>query len=84
MEGKLAQPHTLLTFFFIKTKIGFCWSVHDQQWDKNFEELRRHHAETGGFNVPMKQNRKLATFISRLRTAMSHKEQGLVQQECKL
>lgn len=62
-------------------KIGFCWSVHDQQWDKNFEELRRHHAETGGFIVPMKQNRKLATFISRLRTAMSHKEQGLVQQE---
>lgn len=63
-------------------KVGFVWSVQDQQWDSNFEALRRHKAETGGFHVSIKQNRKLSTFISRLRTAMSHKEQGLVQQEC--
>ncbi|KAL7541726.1 hypothetical protein ACHAXR_011158 [Thalassiosira sp. AJA248-18] len=62
-------------------KIGFCWSVQDQQWDNNFEELRRHKADTGTFHVTIKQNRKLATFISRLRTAMSHKEQGLIQAE---
>ena len=64
-------------------QIGFVWSVNDQLWDDNFEELRRFHTEHGNFNPTHKQNRKLAQFVSRLRTAMSHKENGLVQQECK-
>jgi len=62
-------------------KIGFVWSVTDQIWDNNFEELKKHHAKHGTFNITHKQNRKLATFISRLRTAMSHRNEGLVQQE---
>jgi len=62
-------------------KIGFVWSVTDQLWDNNFEELRRHNTETGTFDVVHKKNRKLAAFVSRLRTAMSHKNEGLVQQE---
>ena len=57
--------------------------MNDQLWDDNFEELRRFHTEHGNFNPTHKQNRKLAQFVSRLRTAMSHKENGLVQQECK-
>eukprot|EP00584_Thalassiosira_punctigera_P022594 CAMPEP_0172571052 /NCGR_PEP_ID=MMETSP1067-20121228/129878_1 /TAXON_ID=265564 ORGANISM="Thalassiosira punctigera, Strain Tpunct2005C2" /NCGR_SAMPLE_ID=MMETSP1067 /ASSEMBLY_ACC=CAM_ASM_000444 /LENGTH=495 /DNA_ID=CAMNT_0013363285 /DNA_START=27 /DNA_END=1514 /DNA_ORIENTATION=+ len=62
-------------------KIGFIWSVTDQCWENNFDELRRHHAEHGSFDITHKQNRKLATFVSRLRTAMNHKKEGLVQQE---
>jgi len=62
-------------------KIGFVWSVTDKLWDNNFVELKKWHDENGTFDVTHKQNRKLATFVSRLRTAMNHKRQGLVQQE---
>ena len=64
-------------------KIGFIWSVTDQLWENNFELLKQHYTENGTFDVAHKKNRKLAAFVSRLRTAMSHKNQGLVQQECK-
>lgn len=62
-------------------KINFCWSVTDQLWDANFEELKLYNEKHGTFEVTHKVNRKLATFISRLRTAMSHKQNGLVQQD---
>lgn len=58
------------------------WSVADQSWDKNFEELRNHYAKYETYHVAHKQSRKLAQFVSRLRTAMNHKNQGLVQTEC--
>ncbi|KAL3768636.1 hypothetical protein ACHAW5_004331 [Stephanodiscus triporus] len=61
--------------------IGFVWSVADQSWDKNFEELRNHYAKHETYHVAHKQSRKLAQFVSRLRTAMNHKNQGLVQTE---
>ncbi|KAL7535291.1 hypothetical protein ACHAWF_005117, partial [Thalassiosira exigua] len=64
-------------------KIGFIWSVTDYLWETNFEDLKRHHAETGTFEVVQKSNRKLSTFVSRLRTAMKNKKEGLVQQERK-
>ena len=67
----------------IQTQIGFVWSVNDHIWDTNYEELRQFHAQHGNFNPTHKQNRKLAQFSARLRTAFSHKENGLVQQECK-
>lgn len=62
-------------------EIGFVWSVNDQLWDKNFDELSRYHAENGHFDVKLKQNKKLACFISRLRTAMKHQKAGLIQAE---
>lgn len=67
---------------YVNIKIGFVWSVNDQLWENNFEELRRHRAEHGTFEVTHKQNKKLAVFISRMRTAMKHKEEGHIQQEC--
>jgi len=69
--------------FLLCQQINFCWSVTDQLWDANFEELKLYNEKHGTFEVTHKVNRKLATFISRLRTAMSHKQNGLVQQDCK-
>ncbi|KAL9181865.1 hypothetical protein ACHAXT_012208 [Thalassiosira profunda] len=62
-------------------RIGFVWSVNDQLWDQNYEALKRYHDETGSFDVAVKQNRKLANFVTKLRTAWGHREEGLVQHE---
>ena len=67
---------------FLPQQIGFVWNVRSSAWDANFDELVKYYTANGTFEVPLKDNRKLAQFVSRMRTAKHNEEMGLIQQEC--
>eukprot|EP00574_Skeletonema_japonicum_P000284 CAMPEP_0201738740 /NCGR_PEP_ID=MMETSP0593-20130828/45410_1 /ASSEMBLY_ACC=CAM_ASM_000672 /TAXON_ID=267983 /ORGANISM="Skeletonema japonicum, Strain CCMP2506" /LENGTH=562 /DNA_ID=CAMNT_0048232967 /DNA_START=150 /DNA_END=1838 /DNA_ORIENTATION=- len=46
-------------------KIGFVWCVADHVFQANVEGLKQYHAENKKFDVSVKENKKLAAFVSR-------------------
>lgn len=64
--------------------LGFVWNVFDHQWNANFEALKQYHAENKTFDVPKRENSKLASFVLTMRNAMTKKREGIVQKEMTL
>mmetsp|Transcript_10430 Transcript_10430/g.17712 ORF Transcript_10430/g.17712 Transcript_10430/m.17712 type:complete len:350 (-) Transcript_10430:1117-2166(-) len=61
--------------------LGFVWNVFEHQWNANFEELKQYYAEKKTFEVPKRQNSKLATFVLTMRNAMKKRNEGIVVQK---
>ena len=53
----------------------------DHVFQAHLEELKQYHAENDTFDVPVKENKKLAAFVSRVRTAYANKQEGRAQQD---
>jgi hypothetical protein len=66
------------------TQIGFVWNVFDHQWNMNFEALREYYVQHKTFDVPKRDNSKLANFVLTMRNAMKAKNDGIVQKEMTL
>mmetsp|Transcript_24956 Transcript_24956/g.39189 ORF Transcript_24956/g.39189 Transcript_24956/m.39189 type:complete len:366 (-) Transcript_24956:85-1182(-) len=62
-------------------KIGFVWNVFEHQWNANFEELKQYYAEKKTFDVPKRENPKLAAFVLTMRSAMKKRNEGIVVQK---
>jgi len=62
-------------------KIGFVWCVADHVFQANVEGLKQYHAENNKFDVSVKENKKLAAFVSRARTAYANKQEGRAQHD---
>ena len=62
-------------------QIGFIWSVADHAFEGNVQELKEYHAEHNKFDVPVKTNKKLAAFVSRVRSAYANKQEGRPQHD---
>mmetsp|Transcript_10749 Transcript_10749/g.16237 ORF Transcript_10749/g.16237 Transcript_10749/m.16237 type:complete len:387 (+) Transcript_10749:120-1280(+) len=62
-------------------KMGFVWCVADHVFQANVEELKQYHAENEKFDIPVKENKKLAAFVSRVRTAYANKQEGRAQHD---
>ena len=62
-------------------QIGFIWSVADHIFVGNIEEMKLYHAENETFDIPVKTNKKLASFVSRVRTAYANKKEGRAQHD---
>lgn len=65
----------------LSTQIGFIWSVADHAFEGNVQELKDYHAEHNKFDVPVKTNKKLAAFVSRVRSAYANKQEGRAQND---
>lgn len=61
--------------------IGFIWDVYEHQWNAKFEELKQYHAEKKTFDVPKRENAKLAAFVLTMRSAMKKRNEGIVVQK---
>ena len=55
------------------SQIGFVWNVFDHQWNMNFEVLREYYEQHKTFDVPKRENSKLANFVLTMRNAMKAK-----------
>ena len=64
--------------------VGFVWNVFEYQWNSNFEALKEYIAENNTCDVPRTENAKLSCFVTSMRSAMSRRNQGLVQKEITL
>ncbi len=62
-------------------KMGFVWCVADHVFQANIEDLKQYHAENKKWDVPVKQNKKLAAFVSRVRSAYANKQEGRAQHD---
>ena len=67
--------------FLLHEQIGFVWSVADHTFQANVEELKQYHAEHNKFDIPTKENKKLAAFVSRIRSAYANKQDGRAQHD---
>ena len=61
--------------------IGFVWNVFEHQWNANFEDLKQYYAEKKTFDVPKRENSKLATFVLTMRNAMKKRNEGNILQK---
>lgn len=75
------HPHNNLCLSLILLQIGFIWSVADHAFEGNVQELKEYHAEHNKFDVPVKTNKKLAAFVSRVRSAYANKQEGRAQND---
>ena len=62
-------------------KIGFVCCVADHVFQANVEDLKQYHAENNKFDVPVNENKKLAAFVSRVRTAYANKQGGRAEHD---
>ncbi|KAL7491015.1 hypothetical protein ACHAWT_000504 [Skeletonema menzelii] len=61
--------------------LGFVWNVFEHQWNANFEDLKQYYAEKKTFDVPKRENSKLATFVLTMRNAMKKRKEGKILQK---
>lgn len=64
--------------------LGFVWNVFDHQWNTSFDELKQFYRENKTFDVPKRENSKLATFVLSMRNAMKTRREGIVLKEMTL
>ena len=66
---------------YLLEKMGFVWCVADHVFQANVEELKQYHAENNKFDISFKENKKLAAFVSRVRSAYANKQEGRAQHD---